>query len=225
MYPDIYNEPRKSGCNRHMLYAARKPLPSRETVAGPTADQPGHQLPDPGGQQPSPVRRSHSRHTRPAGDLDEPSIPTRTARTGTDRHVPAPQVGATTWARPTDRVARQPRLRQPISRSGRGPGHRPYAPTEPNLVSVQGRSTYPPPPCRRCAAEVSAGHRCISVQSVRFWAAVRPCAGRHRWPAVVAASALMRAAMAGSLRNWCRQRLRNGPMLPTGTPSVALICA
>src|SRR5258708_31957136 len=35
-----------------------------------------------------------------------------------------------TWARPTDRVARQPERRQPISGSGRDPGHRPYAPAD-----------------------------------------------------------------------------------------------
>jgi hypothetical protein len=41
----------------------------------------------------------------------------------------------------------------------------------------------------------------------------------------VAASVLIRAATAGALRSWCRQRLRIAPMLPTETPSVALIWA
>src|SRR5262249_11123723 len=48
---------------------------------------------------------------------------------------------------------------------------------------------------------------------------------RYRWPAAGAASALIRAAMAGWLRSWCRYRARSGPMLPTGMPSVALIWA
>ena len=41
----------------------------------------------------------------------------------------------------------------------------------------------------------------------------------------VASAALMSAAMAGSRRSLSRQRLRFGPMVPTGIPSLALISA
>src|SRR5262245_10811982 len=54
---------------------------------------------------------------------------------------PATPVGAKrTWARPTGRFQGQPGRRQPIRRSGRDPGHRPYAQTNPK-PRKQGRST------------------------------------------------------------------------------------
>jgi hypothetical protein len=52
-----------------------------------------------------------------------------------------------TWARPTDRFAGQPERRQPIRRSGRDPGPRPYAHTTAKQ-RMQGRKHYPHPPCR-----------------------------------------------------------------------------
>jgi hypothetical protein len=65
--------------------------------------------------------------------------------------------------------------RQPISRSGRDPGHRPYAQTKPKLRK-QGRSTYPHPPCRiRARACREAGEK-DSAQNVRICArAAAPC--------------------------------------------------
>src|SRR5215471_17063954 len=54
---------------------------------------------------------------------------------------PATPVGAKrTWARATGRFQGQPGRRQPIRRSGRDPGHRPYAQTNPK-PRKQGRST------------------------------------------------------------------------------------
>ncbi len=50
-------------------------------------------------------------------------------------------------ARPTDRFSRQPERRQPIRRSGRDPGHRPYAPAR-SKPGKQGRKHHPHPPCR-----------------------------------------------------------------------------
>jgi len=44
-------------------------------------------------------------------------------------------------------------------------------------------------------------------------------------PQALPASASIRAAIAGWLRSLSRQRLRVGPMLPTGMPSLALILA
>jgi hypothetical protein len=60
----------------------------------------------------------------------------------------APAVAIKTWARPTDRFAGQPERRQPIRRSGRDPGLRPYARTT-TKPGKQGRKHYPHSPCRK----------------------------------------------------------------------------
>src|SRR5215470_14204983 len=73
----------------------------------------------------------HAPAGRRAGN---PGLLPRPGSTGT-----APPVGAKgTWARPTGRFAGPPKRRQPISRSGRDPGHRPYPRTRPN-PGKQGR--------------------------------------------------------------------------------------
>jgi hypothetical protein len=51
----------------------------------------------------------------------------------------------------------------------------------------------------------------------------RACPGSS--PVAGSPSVLIRAAIAGLRRSLFRQRLRHGPMLPTGMPSLALIWA
>src|SRR6266568_5439349 len=66
---------------------------------------------------------------------------------------PAAPAGAIkTWARPADRCAGQPGRRQPIRRSGRDPGPRPYARTT-TKPGKQGRKHYPHSPCRIFAVD------------------------------------------------------------------------
>ena len=74
-------------------------------------------------------------------------------------------------ARPTDRLAGQPERRQPIRRSGRDPGSRPYARTTPK-PRKQGwsRKDYPHPPCRIGSAGSPTSSAGGIKQMVRFWA-------------------------------------------------------
>jgi hypothetical protein len=65
--------------------------------------------------------------------------------------------------------------------------------------------------------------RCPSLLGICLLAAV--IGGPASVAGAAGPSASIRAAIAGWLRSLSRQRLRVGPMLPTGMPSLALISA
>ena len=70
------------------------------------------------------------------------------------------------------------RIREPISRSGRDPGHRPYAHTGPN-PRKQGRKTHPHPPCRVWRLTITGCGIAGGAHIRGFWCALFPGGIRH----------------------------------------------
>ena len=81
--------------------------------------------------------------------------------------------------RPAERSEGQPKRRQPIRRSGRDPGHRPYARITAK-PRKQGRKHYPHPPCRLWAVGCGACPPVGRAQISWFW--VWQCAGVRAAP-------------------------------------------
>src|SRR5215469_5592203 len=131
-------------------------------------------------------------------------------------------------------VSEDNQRRQPISRSGRDPGHRPYAQTNPK-PRKQGRSTYPHPPCRigAAAAWVSTAKRVAQILRLCAGAATAfalsesttsilsdiPCASRLDGPEPASVGRLVLGPAAG--RGRVAERTQSS--LANHTPSILMV--